>query len=186
MNFSFKKSMPLFSPRHMWYFSLVGLCSSKNCSPLLIFPLSLIHSVLLSFCILTVLNFWQTSRSTKLSCPAAVVFSPTATPVTVWPSSPSPPAPNPRRFSPGPGLGPEGATQRHLRRGFPQPSSPTRCLLKSGTPPWGLLVSWVAEEERDAAFFSGSDILSWKWLNRGTKCQSDTGIFSLVRISIYF
>lgn len=141
------------------------------------FSLSLINSLLLPFCILTVLNFWQTSRNTTLSCQAPVAFSP---PATLELSGSATPAP--RHLALLLRLGLEGVRQRqrHSRRGFPQinspqPSSPTWCLLNSVTPPppplAGLLVTRVTEEDQDALFFF--DILSGKGLNWGAISPSD-------------
>lgn len=86
-------------------------------------------------CLLSVLNFWQTTRNAEQSCPAEEAFSPLATLVTVWPSSPILLAPNhagPAQTS----VWKQSCRHRHTGRGFPQfssppPSSPTGCLLGS-------------------------------------------------------
>lgn len=123
------------------------------------FSLSLINSLLLPFCILTVLNFWQTSRNTTLSCQAPVAFSP---PATLELSGSATPAP--RHLALLLRLGLEGVRQRqrHSRRGFPQinspqPSSPTWCLLNSVTPPPPLWqASWLPRLQKKTRTLSSS------------------------------
>ena len=158
------------------------------------FPLNLICSL----CILTVLNFWQTSRNIWQSCPAAAAFSPPATLVSVWPSDPSPrhltsllrPRPRPRSgrshaetetlwmgrsldLTPPNLAVPPGAYWTLWPSPFPPPPPPPKRYM--AWPLAGHLVTWVAEEEQDALFFSGSDNLSWKGLNWGAKCVTNHG-----------
>lgn len=105
LKFLLRQTMSVFFPSsyvvgYIFFVDLIWPYTSSNCSPHVqlldgwSFSLNLIYCLLLSLCTLTVLNIWQTSRNTTLSWSGTVAFSPPATLVTVWPSSPSPPAPN--------------------------------------------------------------------------------------------
>lgn len=125
-------------------------------------------------CLLSVLNFWQTTRNTEQSCPAAEAFSPLATLITVWPSSPILLAPNhagPAQTS----VWKQSCRDTDTLDGGSLSLAPLHQAVQPGAywalwSHWalhcpavaGLLVTWVVEEEQDASFISGSDLLSWK------------------------
>lgn len=86
----------IFPPRHMRQFFSVDLVQphSSNTPLFYIVSPSLIKSLLLFFCILTVLNFRQTPRKATLSCQTTVAFPPPVTLKTVWICNSTPLAPS--------------------------------------------------------------------------------------------
>ncbi|MEQ2193770.1 Protein bicaudal D 1 [Xenoophorus captivus] len=61
------------------------------------------QTVFLLVCVFfSVVNVWTNSRNTEQSCPAVAAFSPHATHVAAWPTSPILPAPSPAATSPDP------------------------------------------------------------------------------------